>query len=68
MGTIKDKAAVTDGLQAVLDTEVKPPGNPCPECEGETKEHHPIRDDDGVITERQRICFDKGCAHVFTVS
>ncbi len=53
----KDEAQVTDSVSASIETEVKAAVVPCPECNGETKQHgHPERTGVGI-----RVCSSATC-------
>lgn len=63
-GVFKDKVGFKDGVSVSLDAKVVAPVHPCPECEAETKEHHPILDDDGEVVTERRICSKLTCREV----
>ena len=57
----KDDVNFKDGVSASLESAVVPPRAPCVKCGAETKEHHPVKDDDGVVIELRRICSKANC-------
>jgi len=59
---------MTDGLTVGLESAPKPPAVPCKACGSETKEHHPVKDKNGKITERRRICSNRSCRKVLKMS
>lgn len=62
----KDRVDFTDGVKVGL-AGYAPPKHPCPKCEAETKEHHPVIDDAGVLVKKRRICSKPSCRHVIDI-
>lgn len=68
MGSFLDRATMADGLSVGIESTLKPPSAPCKSCGSETKEHHPVKDNDGKVIERRRICSNRACRKVLKMS
>jgi hypothetical protein len=66
--SFKDTVHFTDKIEAGLEKSVTPPLHPCADCGSETKEHHPVLDDDGKIVSKRRICSRPGCRKILEAS
>jgi hypothetical protein len=60
----KDNVHFQDSLKAGLDTVVAAPACPCPRCGSETKDHHPIQNEQGEVVANRRICSARACRYV----
>ena len=66
MGAIVDVVATADSIEAGL-AAYEEPAYPCSLCGKETKEHQPVLDGDGNVTQERRICSDAVCREVINV-